>query len=723
MTNKKKSKIKGSKLNSKQLQRAIYNLFQREPKKRFTPKQVIKKLKINNSKSSVEIAMVEMMKKKVLRVLANGKFAKANGNIKENKPREKGKTFTGKVDMTRSGAAFILVDELEDDVFVSAKKLNSALNGDTVEVSVHNLSRGRRPEGTVTKVVERSSEAFMGKLQRSKNFAFVVMENPSMHTDIYVDLKDTMDAKEGDMVVVKVVKWPSKKSQSPIGVITSVLGEPGSSDIAMKSILINNGFELEFPPQVIEESERLNDNITEEELARRRDMRKVTTFTIDPDTAKDFDDALSYEVLENGNIEIGVHIADVTHFVKADTALDKEAYKRSTSVYLVDRVLPMLPEELSNGLCSLRPNEDKFTFSAVFTFDQNDKLVDRWFGKTLTHSDRRFTYEEAQEVIETGEGDFKEEIKIMNRIAHKLRKKKFKNGAIAFEAEEVKFKLDEEGNPIDVYVKERKEAHMLIEDFMLLANKEVSRFIATKEKGIEVPFVYRIHDEPDPDRLADFAKFANELGIKLDVQGAKNIAKSFNELAKLARKDESLRMLEPIAIRTMAKAVYSTENIGHYGLAFEYYSHFTSPIRRYADVLAHRLLQKNLKKTFRTDKGDLEARCKHISAMERKAMTAERDSIKYKQVEFIEKHVGEVFEGRINGMIERGFFIELVRSKVEGMIAFSTLDEGYSIAESRLKATGNRSGRVFKMGDRVKVLILSADLEKKQIEMELVEDE
>jgi ribonuclease R len=461
---------------------------------------------------------------------------------------------------------------------------------------------------------------------------------------------------------------------------------------------------------------------TPEEIAKRRDLRDIPTFTIDPIDAKDFDDALSIEYFDDGSCEIGVHIADVTHYVKPNTALDKEAYLRSTSVYLVDRVLPMLPERLSNELCSLRPNEDKYTFSAVFKFDKKDNLIGRWFGKTIIHSDRRFAYEEAQEVIENKEGDMTKEILDMARIARKMRKQRFKEGAIAFESEEVRFKLDEDGVPIDVYIKERKEANLLIEDYMLLANKEVAIYVNKKEKP-EIPYIYRIHDLPNPDKVAEFARFAFELGVHLKTDTPEQIAKSYNDLAKKAQTEEALKMLQPLAIRTMAKAEYATDNIGHYGLGFDFYTHFTSPIRRYSDVLAHRILYQVLEnKNYRFNKETLDTQCRHISLMERKANDAERESIKYKQTEFMEKHVGSAFEGVISGIIDRGIFVELKESHCEGMVSFDTMYEAFEITDGRLKAVGLRTGKVYKMGDTVRVVITNADLQKRQIDMRMEED-
>ena len=718
MVRKKNSRKKGKKLTAGQLKQAILKLFKRSPKKRFNSKQIIQKLKIANNRDSVQEALKKLTEENKLSPVGNNKFRVNTKGVS----KLDSSVHVGVVDMTRTGAAYVICEDLENDVYVPSKNVNSALNGDKVEVSVFTPYGRRRPEGEILKVLERSSEYFIGTLRMSRKYAIIIPDKLNMPVDIYVELDDTKDAKDGEKVVVKVIKWPTRKNFSPIGKVTSVLGEAGSHDIEMKAILINNGFNLDFPEEVIEESEKLPVEISAEEVEKRRDMRGTTTFTIDPDTAKDFDDALSIRYLENGNCEVGVHIADVTHFVKPNTALDKEAYSRSTSVYLVDRVLPMLPEKLSNELCSLRPNEDKCTFSAIFVFDKNDKIIDRWFGKTLIHSDRRFAYEEAQEILENGSGEFSDDLKKLNQLAKVLRKQKFRNGAIAFESEEVKFQLDDDGTPIGLFVKERKEAHMLIEDFMLLANREVATYIHKKANGHEIPFVYRVHDLPNTDKVADLARFAKELGFEIKMDTPRQIADSYNDLAKAARKDEALRMLEPIAIRTMAKAEYTSDNIGHYGLAFEFYSHFTSPIRRYSDVLTHRILYKNLEGIDRVKKDVLEEKCKHISAQERKAMTAERESVKYKQVEYIEKHIGEEFSGYISGIIDRGIFVELNENKCEGLVGFDTLDDAYEIDDSRLKVTGIRTKKVYKMGDRVTVRIVSTNIAKRQIEMEMVSD-
>ena len=723
MTRKKsKNKTKGKKLTAQQLKKELSKFFFRHPKKRYNAKQIIKKLKIINSRDSVQHALNTLLKENQLVPVSDNKFRLNKAGVSQD--QFPSRVFEGVVDMTRSGAAFIKVDQLEKDIFVSARRVNFALHGDKVKVAVRRWKGGVRPEGEIIQVLERATEHFLGTLHLSRKYGIVIPDRLNMPVDIFVNLKHLKGASDRDKVVVQITDWPSKHTHSPKGVITSVLGKVGGSDLEMQAILLGQGFELEFSEEVMQEAEQLSDEITDKDLEERRDMRKVTTFTIDPDNAKDFDDALSLEYLEEGVCEVGVHIADVTHYVKANTALDKSAYKKSTSVYLVDRVLPMLPERLSNTLCSLRPNEDKFTFSAVFKFNKNGKVIDRWFGKTLTHSDRRFTYEDAQEVLETGEGDFAKELKKLNEIAYKLRKQKFDNGAIAFEAEEVKFRLDEDGTPLDVYVKHRKDAHMLIEDFMLLANREVATYIIKKSKPKEIPFVYRVHDLPNDEKIADFALFAKNLGFQMQLDTPRQVIDSFNRLSKEAKENELLKVLEPLAIRTMAKAEYTTNNIGHYGLGFENYSHFTSPIRRYSDVLVHRILYKNLgEEKYIEDKGILETKCKHISAQERKATDAERESIKYKQVEFLEKRIGEIFEGRISGFIDRGMFIQLTANHCEGMIGFETMDESFDVSSGRLSATGLRSGIKYKVGDLIQVKITNADLARRRIDMEMVIEE
>jgi ribonuclease R len=741
----KKDRKKETKLTAKELQTAILKLFRANPDKRYSTRHIIEKLKIGNNRDSVQHALDQLEASGTLKNVAKKTAEKSSENADIPTPKSlfqnqqpnvpisrlndkaaqmfRGKpvpttgTHEGTVDVTRSGAAYIVCEGLDSDIYVNGRFLNGALHGDRVQVRVFASNR-RKPEGEVTNVMQRATDHFIGVFKNYRKYGLVFPDRDAM-PEIYVEMDDIKDAQDGEKVTVRVTKWLSRANKRFIGVITGVLGKPGTSDIEMKSILINNGFNIEFPEEVLAETAKIKDDVASE-IPKRRDFRDVTTITIDPHDAKDFDDAISFQVLENGNIEVGVHIADVTHYISPNTALDKEAYLRSTSVYLVDRVCPMLPEKLSNELCSLRPNEDKLTFSAVFTFNEEHKIVGKWFGKTIIHSDRRYAYEEAQQVLETGEGDFSGELLKLNEIAYALRKKRFKDGSINFETDEVKFKLDEHGVPVEVYVKERKDAHLLIEDYMLLANREVSAFMAKKEAGLEIPYIYRTHDLPNTEKLENFALFAREMGVKMNLDTPKNIAKSLNDLVKKAEKDENLKILMPLAIRTMAKAEYSTNNIGHYGLAFEYYSHFTSPIRRYSDVIAHRILFDNLKKITRFDKATLDEQCKHISKQERKAAECERESIKYKQVEYMKNHVGSIFDGVVSGMIDRGIFIEIKSMLAEGMVSFDRMGEGFELEPNRLRARGMRTGKMYRMGDSVKVKILGADLEKKQIEMMVV---
>lgn len=718
----KKKKInKGHKLSARDLSRAIYKHLKANFRKQYNPKQIIRKLKVKNSPDAVQHAINELVKKKKLIATDNYKYQYNKAEARQNS-----RSFLeGRVDLTRNGSAFIVIDNREEDVFVPASRLGTALDGDRVKIRVWKARGRRKSEGEVIEVLQRNMDHFVGTLHVFNKIA-VVTADGHIDLDIVVDPNELKGGRNREKVVVHVTDWAPDRNGALAGVITAVLGKPGSSNIEMQSILINNGFNIAFPEDVIIESEALPTHISKEEIAKRRDLRKVTTFTIDPLTAKDFDDALSIQQLENGRVEIGVHIADVSHYVRPNSALDQEAARRSTSVYLVDRVCPMLPEKISNELCSLRPHEDKLSFSAVFEFNPKTwKVEKRWFGRTVIHSDRRFTYEEAQEVLDTGKGDFAEELKSMQKIAAKLRQQRYKNGAINFASNEVRFKLDEEGKPIEVYVKKQIETNRLIEDFMLLANREVATYIIKKEERLatRIPFVYRVHDEPDPDKVAELAKFAAALGVEMKLNTPKAIADSYNNLMALADKDPAVKMLSPIAIRTMAKAIYTTENIGHYGLGFQNYTHFTSPIRRYADVLVHRILEDNLnrKEAVKANPVKLEERCKHISNQERKATTAERESIKYKQVEYIMDNIGEEFDGIINGLTDFGVFVELTENYVEGMISFQNMDEAYQLAENKLSMSGNRSGKQLKMGDPVRVRILDADLQKRRIEMALVE--
>lgn len=714
---------KGQKLPYAKLRMLAIETIQNSKSPTWTPRQLIKKMKVANSKPDMTRVLDALVKQDRLTLVEEGTYAsrmKPKKVVEQIKPVSvSGKNVhEGRVDMTRSGSAYIIIPDLEDDIYVPAKYTGGAMNKDIVRVDIIPTRKGKKPEGRVIEIVKRALEQVMGTIKLYKRFAVLVPSRMNIQFDIIIPLEKLAEAVDGDKVVVKITDW---SQSSPSGEVVHVLGASGSHELEMQSILIHNGFNLAWPEEVLNECHTLPEEITAEEIARRRDFRGVTTFTIDPITAKDFDDALSIRMLDNGNTEVGVHIADVSHYVLPGTALDKEAYLRSTSVYLVDRVCPMLPEKLSNELCSLRPHEESLCYSAVFEFDPSHKIVNRWFGRTVIYSDHRFAYEEAQEVMDAGEGPFAEELKTLTKIARNLRKKKFKDGAITFETDELQFKVDEFGQTLEIFVKERKEVHLLIEDFMLLANREVATLMFQKGKAQEIPFPYRVHDVPDPDRLIDFQRFAKELGFSLQIDTPKQVSQSFNKLAEAAKENETLRLLEPLAIRTMSKAIYTTNNIGHYGLAFEYYTHFTSPIRRYSDVLVHRILHANLQGTHREDKAKLEAKCKHISNQERAAMTAERESIKYKQMEYLKEKVGQEFSGVISGVIESGIFVELDESRAEGMISFRTMGGGFYMTAPF--TAGSRTGDKYTIGQPVMVRIKRIDMEARQMDLDLVEEE
>lgn len=717
---------KGQKLPYARLRHLINELLFRYPAQSWSVRQIIKELKIGNNVQDVDRVMNALIKQNLIREPESGKFQTIKSNKQTPKAEEtpakfRGKNvivLEGKVDLTRSGAGYIIIEGREDDIYVPAKWMGGAHNKDIVLVEPVAGKRGGRTEGRVVKIIRRALTQSMGTIKLFKKFAIVTPDRASLNFDIMIPLEKIHSAVDGDKVVVTINEW---NGNVPVGEVNTVIGASGSHELEMQSILIHHGFNPAWPADVITESLKLPDEIPAEEIARRRDFRNVTTFTIDPLTAKDFDDALSIQHLPDGRIEIGVHIADVSHYVKPNTLLDKEAYLRSTSVYLVDRVCPMLPEKLSNELCSLRPHEESLCYSAVFEFDKEFTIVNRWFGRTVIYSDHRFAYEEAQVVMDDKTGPYADELLLLNEIARTYRKKRFKNGAINFETDELQFNVDEAGETLEIFVKERKEAHMLIEEFMLLANREVATFIAKKGKSQEIPLPYRVHDVPDHEKLVEFQRFAKELGFNMQIDTPKQIAKSFNKLAEEAKHNETLHLLEPLAIRTMSKAVYTTKNIGHYGLAFDYYAHFTSPIRRYADVLVHRILDANLDAINRTNKENLEAQCKHISDKERAAMAAERESVKYKQMEFMKNKVGQEFAGVITGVIEHGIFVELNESKAEGLVPFRTMHGGFY--QTTMFKAGNRKGDELSIGQQVNVRITKINLESRQMDLELVTDE
>ena len=725
----------------------LFKAFNRHPNRSFNYKQLTSLLKpviSDHAKETLgEEASIEDLgidlKKDIIFILAElqdkGDIIETDRGKFQLKPKHA--YIEGIIDITSGGAAYLLSETNEDDVYIAPKNVKNALHGDRVKIYLYARHKNQRMEGEVVDVLERAKTEFVGTAQLSGKYAFVVPDSNKMLVDIFIPNNQTNEAQNGQKVIAQIVDWP-KGTKNPIGKITKLLGWPGENDVEMNSILSEFGFPLEFPRRVEDEAEAIPLAISAEEIKKRRDFRGITTFTIDPVDAKDFDDALSIQKLDNGNWEIGVHIADVSHYVRPTTQLDKEAYFRATSVYLVDRVIPMLPEKLSNGVCSLRPNEDKLCFSAVFEMNDNAEVKKTWFGKTIIHSIQRFAYEDAQEVIEKQEGPLKDDILTMDRLAKLLRKERFKHGAIAFEKVEVRFKLDEKGKPLGVYLKESKDANKLIEEFMLLANRSVAEFVGKKhhivsegkkKKGKEEetvrvekkPFVYRVHDSPVSDKLENFSNFAARWGYKLKLGNDKEIASSLNGLMKELHGKKEQNVLEQLAIRTMSKAIYTTENIGHYGLAFDYYTHFTSPIRRYPDVLVHRLLEFYLDGGHGVEQALLEEQCKHSTAMEIKASEAERASTKYKQVEFLQDKLGEEFDGVISGVTEWGLYVEIIENKCEGMIRLRDLDDDfYEFDDTSYCVIGSRTKRKYTLGDLVKIQVVRCDLIRKQIDFRIV---
>lgn len=658
---------------------------------------------------------------------SNNKGSNNRGSEKKRSARRSGpaasvKTYKGIVDVTRSGMAFIVSEGLDQDIRVQPFNLNSALDGDEVSVQVINKGRASgRQEGKVVRVLKRRNTSFSGSIVMNKGFAFLVTGNESL-PDIYVSQDHLNGAVDGDKAVVQITDWGGEK-HNPSGMVSQVLDKTNLNDTAMKEILIESGFPLDFPEQVLRESEALEETPDPGEMGKRRDFRDTFTITIDPADAKDFDDAISIVALPNGHYEIGVHIADVSHYVRPGTALDEEAYLRATSVYLADRVLPMLPERISNELCSLRPHEDKFTFSAVFEITPEAKVVNTWIGRTVIHSNHRFSYEEVQEIVEQGEGLHAHDVLTLNTIAQILRKNRISHGAINFTSLEVRFKLDEDAIPIGVELKESKEAHQLIEELMLLANKSVAEYAAkVRVQNHSISFPYRVHDVPDDEKLKLFVAFAAKFGYRFDVSSPEGIAHSFNQMLQQVKGKPEQLVLEQLGIRTMSKAVYTTENIGHYGLGFENYCHFTSPIRRYPDVMVHRIIAECLAGQAADDK-QMEKKCRHCSDKERKAMEAERAANKYKQVEYMQKYIGEDFDAVISGVARFGFWAETLEAKCEGMVSITSLADidDFVYSDNEYALVGSRSGIRFRMGDTLKIKLVAASLEKRQLDYELVE--
>lgn len=722
-----KRKKGGKKQQSAHFTENILTILRKEHTQSFNYKQIAAKLGLNDPSSRNHII-------KSLQRL------KGEGSIQE---IERGKYIltpsknynTGVMDITSRGKGYVIVEGLEDDISIGKKHLNKALNGDIVEVYVFKRKRSGKLEGEVTKIIERKRTEFVGTIQVSDKFAFVECPGYSMYTDIFVPKSKINKAQSGDKVIVKMEGWEAH-SDSPIGSIVRVLGKAGEHNTEIHSILAQYGLPYEFPKEVEDYANQLDTSIQPAEIKKRRDMREVLTFTIDPKDAKDFDDALSFQKLENGNYEIGIHIADVSHYVKPGTILDDEAYERATSVYLVDRVVPMLPEILSNNACSLRPNEEKYTFSSVFEMNSKAEVVHKWFGRTVTYSDARFAYEEAQEIIETGKGSISEKVSLtgkaysvdskiteavleLDRLAKILRKQRMHNGAISFDKVEVKFVLDENNNPEGVYFKEAKDANKLIEEFMLLANRSVAEFI-----GKQTPkktFVFRVHDEPDDDKIAALENIIKRFGYKLNTRDRKSTASSLNKLLEDVAGKKEQNLVDTLAIRSMSKAVYTVNNIGHYGLAFDYYTHFTSPIRRYPDVMVHRLLQQYLDGGKSASEDKYELQCRHSSDMEGLASNAERDSIKYMQVKYMMDHKDQEFLGVISGVTEWGVYVEIISNKCEGMVRVQDLkDDHYTFDKDEYAVIGSKTKNVYQLGDEVYVKVKNADLVKKHLDFTML---
>ena len=699
----------------------IFKILSREPSKSFNYKQIAAVLELSDTKSRNEI-------------IRDLKILKAQDKIHETEIGKyqiisKSEYYEGIIDMTSRKNGYFVCDELEDDVFIPFINLNHALDGDKVKAYIYNRRSSRKPEAEVLEILERKKTEFVGVIDIQKNFAFVTTTNAKMYTDIFIPKNKIGDAEHGDVVLVTLEDWP-KKADSPFGSVIKVLGKPGEHNTEIHAILAEYGLPYDFPIEVEAYANKIDTSITEEEIKKRRDMRDVLTFTIDPKDAKDFDDALSFQVLENGNYEIGVHIADVSHYLQEGTILDDEAYKRATSVYLVDRVVPMLPEVLSNFACSLRPHEEKYTFSAVFQLNNKAEVLDAWFGRTVTYSDQRFAYEEAQSIIETKSDVIPAEISLtgseyivpkpivdatlkMDELAKILRRKRMAAGAISFDKVEVKFNLNEDAEPIGVYFKQSKDANHLIEEFMLLANRKVAEFIGKQKKT----FIYRIHDEPNEDKLINLQTVIAKFGYSINFRSKKDISSSLNNLLSEVVGKKEQNLVDTLTIRSMSKAAYSTENIGHYGLAFDYYSHFTSPIRRYPDVMAHRLLQYYIDGGKSVSEEEYEEKCEHSSQMEALAAQAERDSVKYMQVKYMQDHKDQEFLGVISGVTEWGIYVEIIENKCEGMCRIREIrDDYYTFDDKQYALVGEVSKNMLQLGDEIYVTVKNADLVKKQLD-------
>ena len=727
-------------MNNDKFATQILKIFANAPFTAFNYKQIASKVGAYDKaqRQLVQATILEMAESKILVEEGRGKYKINPKHINDDLlPKN---YIVGTIDMKQTGKAYVIPqEEGREDVMIAPNYTNHALHGDTVKVLMFPQRKMHKPEGQVVEILQRAKTRFVGRIQKMDRFAFLVCDNRNMVVDIFVPLNDLAGAEDGEKAVVEMTDWPQQMN-NPVGRVVKRLGKPGDNNVEMQSILAEYDFPLDFPAEAEKEAAAIKAP-SKKDIEGRRDFRKTTTFTIDPADAKDFDDAVSFKRLKNGNYEVGVHIADVSYYVKPGSAIDREAYERGTSVYLVDRTIPMLPEKLCNGVCSLRPNEDKLCFSAVFEMNDKAEVLGRWFGKTVINSDRRYNYEEAQEIIENGEKDAEsgkrkaksqpdEAVLELHKLATILREERYKEGAINFDTQEVKFQLDENAKPIGVYIKEQKEANWLIEEFMLLANRNVAECIGktAHEKGKKPQkaktFVYRVHDEPNPEKLNTFVEFVTKLGFKMKVGSRKALADSYNRLFdQIAGRGEEY-MIDTIAIRTMSKAYYSTENIGHYGLAFPFYTHFTSPIRRYPDLMVHRLLERYQGGGDSVNAEEYEEYCKHCSVMEKKAADAERTSVKYKQAEYLSDKLGQVFPANISGVSKWGIYAEIEGNKCEGMIPIGSLKgDYYMLDEDNYQVIGRRYGKCYKLGDPVLVRVRAVDMLKKQIDFDLVEEE
>jgi ribonuclease R len=707
----------------------VLRVFKENPSKSFNYKQIAGKLKITDTqkRNAVIKALGQLKAQKIINQTEPGKYALHT---------DKSNYVEGIVEVTSSGNAYLLMPKEEEDIFIPRRNTNRSLDGDMVLVYQTKRKKNGKREGEVVEIISRASKDYIGILEKKKDFGFVNTRASRMHTDFFIEKEELQHFEDGDKVIVHFKDWP-KRASSPFGKIIRSLGKSGNINTEMHAIMFDYGFPEEFPKAIEKYAKDLNIGIEKDEILRRRDFRKKTTFTIDPITAKDFDDAISFTPLENGKTEIGIHIADVSHYLKSNSILDKEAYERATSVYLVDRVVPMLPEVLSNGACSLRPQEEKYTFSAVFTVNNKMQIENEWFGKTVILSDHRFSYEEVQYMLDSNDKKVNAEVSLTEKeyevsteifegikkldfFAKILREKRISNGALSFDRVEVKFNLDEENHPESIFFKSSKDAHKLVEEFMLLANRRVAEFIG-KQKP-KKPFIYRVHDTPDEEKLTNLKSIASKLGYQLNLE-AKQVNESLNNLLKETNGKKEQELIDTLTIRCMSKAIYTSDNIGHYGLAFEHYTHFTSPIRRYPDVLVHRLLEFYMSGEKKINSDALEEACIHSSNKEQLATKAERDSIKYMQVKFMEDKIEQSFEGVISGVTERGMYVELVANKCEGMVKISEIKGDYFVYDEQSHSLiGDRTKRIYQLGDSVFIIVKKADVTKRQLDFILDEE-